>query len=153
MLRLSTCLCLVLFLASCAAPAIHAESFGIVDLTSDLRLPCVIFPASARSGERVQVILFPSQKAIGARVTEPIRECGSGQVAGYAYKLQLDEKVDNVKGSISVRGAVPAAMTFRQCAGSESLHLTAWLRGRRVWHGYFYLGYDVEPDCRPEEID
>ncbi len=39
----------------------------------------------------------------------------------------------------------------RACASSEGLHLTLWdgapLSGRRVWHRYFYLGYDVEPDC------
>jgi hypothetical protein len=44
-------------------------------------------------------------------------------------------------------------MTFRQCSGSESLHLTAWLAGRRVWHGYYFLGYNVDPDCRHEETD
>jgi hypothetical protein len=31
------------------------------------------------------------------------------------------------------------------------LHFTAWegtpLKGTRVWHAYFYLGYDTEPDC------
>ncbi len=43
-------------------------------------------------------------------------------------------------------------MTFKECATSESLHLTAWVKGRRVWHGYYYLGYDVAPDCQPEEV-
>jgi hypothetical protein len=153
MLRPSTCLPLLLCVASCAAPVIRTESFGVVGLTSDLRLPCVTFSASADSGERVQVILLPSQKVIAARVIERIPECGFGQEAGYAYKLQLDEKVEQVRGSIAVRGPVPEAMTFRECSGSESSQLTAWLRGRRVWHGYYYLGYDVEPNCRPEEID
>jgi hypothetical protein len=27
------------------------------------------------------------------------------------------------------------------------------LDGRRIWHGSYYLGYDVEPDCRPEELE
>lgn len=152
-MRPLTCLLLVLLLANCARPVILAESFGVVDLTPDLRMPCVIFPTSARSGEPVQVIILPSEKAIGARVTDGVTECGSGQEARYVYKLQLDEKVDRVRGLISVRGTVSPEITFRECSGSGSLHLTAWQSGRRVWHRHIHLGYDVEPDCRPEEIN
>ncbi|NIR42566.1 MAG: hypothetical protein GWN99_01570 [Gemmatimonadetes bacterium] len=45
---------------------------------------------------------------------------------------------------------------FRICASSEGLHLTVWsgigMTGRRLWHRYFYLGYDVEPDCSEAEV-
>jgi hypothetical protein len=44
---------------------------------------------------------------------------------------------------------------FRQCTSSEGVHLTVWtgrpLRGKRRWHRYFYLGYDVQSDCAPAE--
>ncbi len=44
---------------------------------------------------------------------------------------------------------------FRFCASSDGLHLTVWsrkpLRGPRRWHQYYYLGYDVEPNCTPAE--
>ncbi|MCI0689673.1 MAG: hypothetical protein L0Y54_20920 [Sporichthyaceae bacterium] len=40
---------------------------------------------------------------------------------------------------------------FRACTSSEGLHLTAWsgtpLQSTRIWHRYYYLGYDVEPSC------
>ena len=40
---------------------------------------------------------------------------------------------------------------LRSCASSEGLHLTIWrgrpLKGKRIWHWYYYLGYDVEADC------
>ncbi len=40
---------------------------------------------------------------------------------------------------------------FRMCSSSEGLHLTIWsgepLVGPRRWHFYYYLGYDVEPNC------
>ena len=40
---------------------------------------------------------------------------------------------------------------FRACASSEGIHLTIWkgkpLRGERRFHYYYYLGYDLEPDC------
>jgi hypothetical protein len=42
---------------------------------------------------------------------------------------------------------------FRSCASEEGIHATAWsgipLSSPRRWHDYYYLGYDVEPDCTP----
>lgn len=44
-----------------------------------------------------------------------------------------------------------AAEHFRMCSSSEGLHLTIWsgepLVGTRRWHFYYFLGYDVEPNC------
>ncbi|HVO78593.1 MAG TPA: hypothetical protein VMT39_01120 [Candidatus Bathyarchaeia archaeon] len=45
---------------------------------------------------------------------------------------------------------------FRQCTSSEGVHLTVWagkpLTGKRLWHEYFYLGYDVEPNCTDQDV-
>ena len=45
---------------------------------------------------------------------------------------------------------------FRVCTSHEGLHLTVWsgrpLRGVRRWHWYYYLGYDVEPNCTNKEV-
>ena len=45
---------------------------------------------------------------------------------------------------------------FRQCTSSEGVHLTVWagkpLTGKRLWHEYFYLGYDVEPNCTDKDV-
>lgn len=42
-------------------------------------------------------------------------------------------------------------LNFRICASAEGLHLTVWegkpVTGKRVWHRYFYLGYDMQPTC------
>lgn len=39
----------------------------------------------------------------------------------------------------------------RSCTSREGLHLTVWagapLKTQRLWHTYYYLGYDVEPSC------
>ena len=39
----------------------------------------------------------------------------------------------------------------RWCTSHEGLHLTVWAgeppKSQRLWHEYFYLGYDVEPTC------
>jgi len=44
---------------------------------------------------------------------------------------------------------------FRDCASNEGLHATAWagvpLASLRVWHAYYYLGYDVDPTCSEAE--
>lgn len=46
---------------------------------------------------------------------------------------------------------------FRVCASTEGLHLTVWagepLKSKRVWHRYYYLGYDVNPDCKEKETE
>ena len=46
---------------------------------------------------------------------------------------------------------------FRSCASTEGIHATAWsglpLSAPRRWHAYYYLGYDVEPDCSPGDFE
>jgi len=48
-------------------------------------------------------------------------------------------------------------LSFRVCTSSEGMHMTAWLgkplAGKRVWHAYHYLGYDVEPNCMPKDYE
>ena len=44
---------------------------------------------------------------------------------------------------------------FRICTSSEGNHLTVWsgkpLQGRKRWHSYYYLGYDVVPTCKQRD--
>lgn len=44
-----------------------------------------------------------------------------------------------------------APQSFRVCASREGLHFSIWsgkpLEGTRRWRVYYFLGYDVEPDC------
>ena len=48
------------------------------------------------------------------------------------------------------------ANTFRTCTSSEGVHLTIWegkpLEGKRKWHSYYYLGYDVTSNCTDSEM-
>jgi hypothetical protein len=45
--------------------------------------------------------------------------------------------------------------TFRFCTSSEGVHLTLWdgtpASGRREWHRYVYVGYDLDPTCSEAE--
>ena len=60
-------------------------------------------------------------------------------------------------GAIVARlsAAYPDAQV-RSCTSQEGLHLTAWsgtpLTSQRLWHQYYYLGYDVEPSCDDREV-
>ena len=52
-----------------------------------------------------------------------------------------------------VRGIVgPIELSFRSCTSMEGMHFTIWrgepLTGKRLWHDYYYLGYDTEPTCK-----
>ncbi len=44
---------------------------------------------------------------------------------------------------------------FRLCNSTEGIHLTVWsgkpLIGKRKWHTYYYLGYDMQPNCTSKD--
>jgi len=47
--------------------------------------------------------------------------------------------------------------SFRVCTSNEGFHLTIWagepLKNKRLWHEYYYLGYDVEPNCTEKDYE
>jgi len=53
------------------------------------------------------------------------------------------------------QGGEHQADTFRSCTSAEGVHLTVWqgepLEGKRVWHQYYYLGQDLEPNCTDKD--
>jgi len=57
-----------------------------------------------------------------------------------------------IPGVAEVTIDADAEVTIRSCSSREGLHFTAWaggaLKGKKVWHRYYYLGYDVEPTCQ-----
>ena len=60
---------------------------------------------------------------------------------------------EGIRGDLDGDGSFE---TLRVCTSMEGLHLTLWsgapLTGRRRWHRYFYLGYDVEPSCEDRDF-
>lgn len=76
-----------------------------------------------------------------AKLTEP-----AIAVAGFNGSFKVDG--GKVRADLDGDGRLES---FRSCASNEGLHLTVWsgepLTGKRIWHEYFYLGYDLEPDC------
>ena len=56
---------------------------------------------------------------------------------------------------VQLSTAYPNAQV-RSCTSREGVHLTAWagapLTSQRLWHQYYYLGYDVEPSCDGRDV-
>ncbi len=67
--------------------------------------------------------------------------------------LEFTEKSGKVIGDLNKDG-VPES--FRDCTSMEGVHLTIWsgepLKGTKLRHAYFYLGYDVEPSCLEKDF-
>jgi len=79
------------------------------------------------------------------------RPLSDGPAPGIAL-FDPSARVEFVNGEFVVRTeGVASPLRFRQCASNEGLHLTAWRGNHRTWHEYWYLGYDVEPNCSEKE--
>src|SRR5437868_2016714 len=147
--------------------------FGVAD-TRPAR-SCVALPGAplAKGSPVVLVALGESQQVARATVAAQVASCEGipeGNVDGPYYQLESDRALDQMMGlAIAVAGEHTARIVdgsarlalntrypnvrFRSCASSEGLHLTVWagepLKSARLWHVYWYLGYDVEPNCKP----
>jgi hypothetical protein len=76
----------------------------------------------------------------------------------FAIALPESWKVSVRNGKvIGSQNGQDAILRFRACATAEGLHLTVWenqpLVGRRLWHQYVYLGYDLEPTCKAVDYE
>lgn len=138
---------------------------------------CVAVPASALAPGALVTLVEPGRatSTVVATIEQPVRSCTSleqrflsGAYAHYRARISdsgnLDEnrlwvafvgrlrtqKLPAGRVSVYVSRALPRVQV-RSCTSGEGLHLTAWsstpLRSRRLWHEYYYLGYDVEPSC------
>ena len=125
--------------------------FGIVTWQPD-GSTCVTFAQKIAEGTSFKIAVFDPHGTIEGSVVRlaeaPCHE--SAQIAGTSYVIVTGEKQSTADVGIAVVGG-DENVTARMCASNEGLHLTAWVGSRRVWHEYFYLGYDVDPDCTVQE--
>ncbi len=58
-------------------------------------------------------------------------------------------------GVVTGRVAAKGTQSFRTCTSAEGVHLTVWdgapLKGKRLWHQYYYLGMDLEQSCKAKD--
>jgi hypothetical protein len=155
-----------------------ASHVGLAAVTAD-GAACLAMPASALApGSAVVLVDDRDAGALLHAVVERVRDapCGGdveGGVTAYDARVRGDGLPPfAVLIAVAVRGAALAEgpggvsgdldgdgtrETFRSCTSAEGLHFTIWsgapLTGRRRWHRYYYLGYDVEPSCTPAEYE
>ena len=87
---------------------------------------------------------------------EVVPELGAQPLPDLAIAIVGRSRVERAGSTVTLRvGNPPVRVRARSCASSEGLHLTLWagvpLEGARLWHVYYYLGYDVEPTCQPRD--
>src|SRR5262245_34017884 len=154
-----------------AAPS---APIGVAAVTRDGQI-CVAMPAPALAPRAALTLIQPDrpQLPLNASVVQPSPACEPLEralVPGPYYLVQpssaitadsprlwvvLSGKVRTrrlASGVIAARlSAAHPAVGFRACTSTEGVHLTVWsgapLVSQRLWHQYYYLGYDVEPSC------
>lgn len=83
-------------------------------------------------------------------------ESASGVLPSLAVAVIGQFEVE-LQGSVVLLRASKTSnpIRVRSCTSSEGLHFTLWagepLNSTRLWHMYYYWGYDVEPTCQPAD--
>ncbi len=133
-------------------------------------------------GTRVVVITMPDQSlhccgqvgTISSVRSEGIQQAMFDHGRSATYKVKMDKSHHDVAFGFGIidapsilsakAGKVVADLnrdgvfeTFRDCTSREGAHLTICsgqpLKGSRLWHAYFYLGYDTEPSCVERDFE
>ena len=153
-------------------------SIGVAAAAQDGRI-CVAMPAPALvPGTSVTLIRpEPPQSAFVAILERPVPACEPlerAMVPGPYYLVRRAAPAGHEAGSpwvalsgrLETRGVAADAIAFRlspsrpsaqvrSCTSHEGVHLTVWagspLKSPRVWHQYYYLGFDVEPSCGEQD--
>jgi len=140
-------------------PKVHVgESIVIVDLSSQHAM-------TAKITKKVPVLPPPlvgkvySNDSPGSESYYLLMPTGKNKVAATSVNVGIV----GFKGTFhAIHGFITADLNgnetaeyFRVCTSSEGLHLTVWtgepLKGKRMWHTYYYLGFDVEPSCQSKD--
>ena len=147
---------------------------GVVDTNQANDVCLAIQNADLKKGDQVFIVLPEKPQSVRAAVIEKklTASCSRNpeieeSISFYSLKLSKGKfsqpivgfglinsgKIAPVKGIVSVDlNKDQKKENFRVCASTEGLHLTVWtgkpLVGKRIWHSYYYLNYDVVPDCK-----
>ncbi|MBK8466063.1 MAG: hypothetical protein IPL32_09540 [Chloracidobacterium sp.] len=142
----------------------------------DGRFACLAIPnTKLKPGEKIQVVLPDRPQKVKTAVIESkeVKSCSSemdiaSRISFYRIKISNDRDINYGIGVIGVRrikvknGVARSDINndgkleyFRSCTSREGFHSTVWtgkpLKGKCIWHTYYYLGYDTEPDCKKKE--
>lgn len=156
---------------------------GVVDATADGKLCLNISNPNLNAGTPVSLILpYKPQRVAKAVVEKKLTSTCShdpttdSNASFYSLKFvgkgfDMSEPmppaialVSSAKPVLLKRGIASADLDgdgttefFRICTSNEGNHLTIWsglpLQGKKRWHAYYYLGYDVEPNCKKKDYE
>jgi hypothetical protein len=136
---------------------------------------CVAMPAPALTSGATLTLIQPDarQSVLVAAIVRPAPACERLEralISGPYYLVQpvtatasesgglwlafsgsvITRRLGSGELVVQLSAAYPNAQV-RSCTSNEGLHLTVWagtpLTSQRLWHQYYYLGYDVEPSC------
>jgi hypothetical protein len=134
--------------------------FGIVDADRN-GIVCATFDGPAvAAGTRVTVHLFhfhTEPTVLAGRIGETRSACnGTADLPGISYSVAPDQKLssaDDIGTGIGVLGSDDTGeLQFKECASSEGVHYTVWRGNQCSWHRYYYVAYDMEPNCPDDEV-
>ena len=122
-------------------------------LTSGQADACVAM--SATPGSVMTLVAVGTQPStVTATVEGPSPSCRlTDHVGGPYSRLLLRGPVpESLTIWVAFQGARPPNVRVHECLSSEGVHYTVWegepLQSRRLWHEYYYLGYDVDSTCK-----
>lgn len=155
---------------SCRAPAIwsYEGQLGVVAAKAGKGCLQIHNSAVQPNADIRLVTAMPPQSVADARAGARDTACAEGgDIQGYSVLPGAGQMpvigVVNYRGEFRKDGDVVSADLdgdgapeyFRSCLSQEGIHFTVWtgkpLTGKLRWHQYHYLGYDISPDCKPEE--
>jgi hypothetical protein len=149
------------------------SSFGVASVPAAGEA-CVAMPEPQPVSGSTVTLVEPArpQSVLTASVEQPVASCDQlerGMVSGPYYRLErFSGKPEPGTVWVAFRGALASRslrsggvalrldsryrnIQVRSCTSQEGVHLTVWagqpLRSRRLWHQYYYLGFDVTPSC------
>jgi hypothetical protein len=159
-------------------PWAYDDHVGVVVASAERACLMIKVPAIAVKSP-LQVVVPGSADVHQAFVIASVEECvGSADQDGglHGYTIQFEgsppkpppfDGIALLGAPASLRARAASGSTIadldgdgreefiRLCLSSEGVHYTIWsdapITGRRRWHQYHYLGYDVEPSCTQAE--
>ncbi|MBJ6799031.1 hypothetical protein [Geomonas propionica] len=151
---------------------------GIAEITEAGDGCLTIFNPTIQENQKIQlVVLEKQQKVIEKKILKTLNATCSRNpetprdASFYSFPIDKDEYFPPAIAVVgfagvfkTTKGKVQADLdgdgayeSFRSCTSNEGLHLTVWageaLKSKRQWHEYYYLGYDVEPSCKPADYN
>lgn len=66
----------------------------------------------------------------------------------YFYVVKSANPINLAVGVLATQST--RGLTFASCSTSEGIQFSALKYNAVIWHGYYYLGYDIEPTCQDQ---